>query len=597
MGGTKSGDTYHAARANFYTIAEHRLLVDVPEWNQSAEIDPDLARVLALCQGYRTLDHHVTAVCRALGSSDRVGIQGAIEQLVLSGLLQTGPFGERPARVREQKLAAITTVGIATADRPEALRRCLRTCSDHGKTYGRQPRVLVVDGSCRQDNRDANRAAVSEMSRVGDSNIAYVGPAEACAIRRSVAQYVESSAVLEHGLTSGATGSNRNLLMLLTAGEHILLLDDDVVCTGWGPATERRGILVAGHEDLRVCGFFSTRAEALAEARTRRPVDVFRAHEEVLGQLLTTLCDAAQADTDLQFTCGHVVTALERKQPLTVRVTSSGLAGDAGVFCPYGMLFGGSLSRLRLPSQAAFDVALASREVHRVAERLTITHDAHCMAYCMGFTNSVPSPPFMSLGRNSDGVFGAMLAFTDPCALFAHLPHGVIHDSSRPSTYPHDDIPSASCTRLSDVMMSAVRQCGQPAMSKVPLRRMAFLAATLNELGQLDTAEFAHWFRHLSLDHMSRMFARADELAQDSPDYWRVTLDRYRQRFLERIGRPEFFLPAEFHATASLDEGFRKVQAFLRDYASFLRQWPTVWRAATNVSFAELTSPAHPAGH
>ncbi len=212
-----------------------------------------------------------------------------------------------------------------------------------------------------------------------------------------------------------------------------------------GPrARERESSWGGGHDDLRRVEFFDSRVRALAFARAGGAVDVLASHQAVLGRGLHGLCRQAGADLETRFACGHLTRVLRDRRPLRVRLTFSGLAGDAGVHCPHGLLFARGQLRNRFGREPALlETALASREIVRVADRVIVTHDSACMTYCAGLANDELLSPFMPKGRNEDGVFGALLSYADATALSAHLPHGVIHDSIRPSAYDTREIASA----------------------------------------------------------------------------------------------------------------------------------------------------------
>lgn len=471
----------------------------------------------------------------------------------------------------------IGTIGIITADRPRMLRRSLSLCLEQLQLYGHRPRLLVVDGSRRSLNRRSNAHVIAVLSERHGRPVTYIGAEEAATVRRSLCEGFGHD-VVSFGLTPGAIGSNRNILLLLTAGSHLLMLDDDMLPAGWQPADTRGGVLITGHEDVRLSAFFTSRQQAVAAAtRGRRPVDVVETHGAILGTSLNRV-DASHVDASR--ICTHIAGALESGRDVRIRLTFSGLAGDSGVFCQYRQLvLPGSTQRVLMSNPAVLGRALTSREVHRCAPAVVATHDPGCMAACMGVANTDLVTPFLPFGRSEDGVFGAMVAFLRPDALFGHLPHLVVHDSERPSAYEPGLMPSASGTRLADVMLAAIVDAAAEVGSG-PGGRHDALVGKLAELAGIDDLMFARWFEQRYRERLSVQCAHLEMLADEGSSEWRSAVARYRGRLISSMGAGRFFVPMEFGAASAPREAFAAARATLLRFSALLRAWPSMMQAA-----------------
>ncbi len=377
-------------------------------------------------------------------------------------------------------------------------------------------------------------------------------------------------------------GANRNLLLLLTAGEHVLTVDDDVVLETWSATDRDDGLALMGHhQELFETTFFPDRVTALNTV-ARSAVDVFSAHEALLGHSLSALVAQSSPAADMTRACGHLRSALEEGRPLVVRATFTGLAGDAGVYCPYRLLFsGGPLRQLLLTNASMFQTALTSREASRIVHTNVVTHDCGCMAPCMGLANREVVPPFMPTGRNEDGVFGVMLAASDPATVFGHVPVGVLHDSNRPSARPAGPILSASASRLSDLIISVVMRSRLPEASTLDawLREMGHRFIDLAELSRRDIAAYVS---EMISEERSLELAQIAEAVdgENCPKHWRDGLTRYRDQLLASMTTEAFYLPTEFHGVGTVEEGFDALRAFMRGFGRLIDGWPDLWVAA-----------------
>jgi hypothetical protein len=584
-------------RAAVLSTGRDRTLLHLPDAAQVVGVPPVAAEILRLCHGARLLDEHAAAIMPSGRLPEDTPVRPVLGELVSAGLLR--PLSEAIAAALLPELrndAAPTTVGIVTADRPKMLSRCLGSLIGHTRRYGHQPSIVVIDGSrdpkvARQCRRIARRFACA-----GDP-VMYRGRQEAAQLREALARAGLDSTVFDDALLPGPVGRNRNLLLLLTAGEHVLMLDDDVRCETWTDGAATAQISFRGHGDGRRARYLSTRAEALASLE-RSDVDLLAAHGTLLGRSMAELAAAAQTEPDFHDACVHLLTALTKSPAeATVRVTMAGLAGDAGVNCAHRLLFSSGATLESLTSPEALATALASREVQRIAPGPIVTHEPACMAYCMGLSNREVLPPFMPVGRNEDGVFAAMLAFCRPNTLFGHVPVGILHDSDRPSAYDPDVIPSASHVRIADVVLVMLQRIAAAAgISPVPHVRTARLADAFIDLGTLNAAELAEFVTQPLLEARCREIARLDAaLATEKskyPPWWPPAFERYRDVFMRHVTEPGFFVPIEFRGAGSIDAGWKGTQGFLVSFGRLLKVWPdVVARGREEVEFTPASGP------
>jgi hypothetical protein len=479
--------------------------------------------------------------------------------------------------------ARITTVGVVTADRPARLCRALDSLVGQASRYGRHPRLLVIDGSRHSVNRRATRAVVHAAGTASGQPVQYVGRAEAARLRRALGSDGDIAAPVAG---PGVIGASRNLFLLLTAGERVLAVDDDIVCDPWGLPGPTASLAVTGHGFQFLEGaFFPTRRAARA-ATTRMAVDVFAAHEALLGRTLSSLLDHDPA-ADLTEACRFVRSSIAAGRRLTVRATYAGVSGDAATHCPYRLLFSDGALRSQLwSSPAIFRRAIGSRETLRIASRALVTHNAGCMAGCMGLVNQGTLPPFMTVGRNEDGVFGTMLAACDPWAVFGHAPVGVRHDSHRPARRVRRRILSATENRVSDLVIALVPELLPPTGSRSPRLRLRRFGRAIAEIGRLPPRALADLVGEQTLKVRARDWRHADETLADPacPRHWRGALDRYRRAYDTSVRRPAFFLPIEFHGQGSVETGFRELGRYLRTFGALVSEWPGIWDRARRLN-------------
>lgn len=542
------------------------------------QVDAATLRILRLCDGARTLEDHVEHLREAVEADEPV-IRALLEAFVAAALL--APVETTDMSICQNEAAAtIGAIGIITAGRPSLLARGLTDAVSQIRRYDRDVRVFVVDGSRSIRDRRLTEAATA---RIGEGSVTYIGRCESEAIALRIAEESKCDPdLLMQSLCGGTAGANRNLLLLLTAGQLVLTVDDDVRWATWRLGSPDNRVAFAGHADLRRVAFFPTRAAAVGAIESR-PVDLIGSHETLLGHTAWSLL---KGEADLSRICRHLLNLSPPTRTPTVRVTFSGLAGDAAIHCPYQLLLTEGVTRSVLTSNPQmFEWAFTTREMYRIAPQPVVIHDAPCMTFCAGLANDELLPPFPWVGRNQDGVFGAMLSAIDQGALFGHLPCGIIHDSNRTAARPKGSIPSATQTRLADFVLSLMRVMTVNLGGRSPGERLRFIGRMILGVGQLTVDEFYEVLVEAVLDNRCRELVYLDSVLDENPSYpktWFRAALRFRRRFLASAINPEFYCPIEF-VGSSRDDRLRATQRFLCAFGGVLLMWADVWPIAARL--------------
>jgi hypothetical protein len=229
------------------------------------------------------------------------------------------------------------------------------------------------------------------------------------------------------------------------------------------------------------------------------------------------------------------------------------------------------------------------REVARATRGTVITHDAACVTYCIGLDNTEPLPPFMPVGRNEDGVFGSTVARLDRCALFSHLPVGVIHDSPRPSDASDARMLWFRQTRLSDYVLAALQLVGTPSAPADAAGRMSRLGERLIDFASLKPDEVWEAISNGVVEQRVVALGRADAMwsrRATYPSYIKDELLACRRWLFDCVSDRTFFIPAECRAFTDNDEpSVSYVQEYIRSFGAILAAWPALHTMACREGF------------
>jgi hypothetical protein len=236
-----------------------------------------------------------------------------------------------------------------------------------------------------------------------------------------------------------------------------------------------------------------------------------------------------------------------------------------------------------MSSEEALETALAARETVRIARQIEITHGCAFMTYCCALANSEALPPFMPLGRNTDGLFGVMLEVCDSTSFSAQLPHGVIHDSGRSPSYLPGFVASASETRMADVLIELTHAWATPGVGRPGDMPLTGVGRRLLDFAALAPDDFLESFvsavvelRRPELEEANRVQSEIVE----PPSHWRDAVLAYSSTCVSHMTTPEWYLPVEFKDAAGLHNGFAALQSLVRNFGDLLNAWPHLWSAS-----------------
>ena len=570
--------TYHAPAWRAFTCGRGAVLVQTAE--AVVEMRSKIADVLRLCRGARTLEEHEQCVVTAGVFGAGGDIRGVLRALVEAGLLV--PTSDwRRAEVRPHVWPPrrdITTVAFPTADRSQYLLRCLKSVVEHCGLWGSKPRLLVVDGSRNPEHAAQTRAALSLIAKANGHRFEYVGQNEARALQVGLAGAAGN--FTSRTLCAGTVGANRNLITLLTAGEHVLMVDDDVILKPWTLADAVDAVSLMGHGDFSELSFYPSRHSALSSVNYVN-ADLLGAHSRLLGQQLTTIVATGAGPPSLTHACQHLIASEGAGDAWTVRVTFSGIAGDSGAACPEKLLVSSDhVTQALLKSELTYRTAMESREVVRGTRSHVVAHEGVCMGYCTGFANAAVLPPFVHVGRNEDGMFGAMMTATDPQALVGHVPIGVVHDSPRRSRFTRPRMPSARFVSLAELIICLVKACGCSTVASQPSVRLERLASFLMDTGRLCRSDFADLVRSLVLDLRAHELTRIEHLLSlhpEYPDYWRRDLEEYSRTMRHCMMTSDYCRPIGFEVQELSDDPWASAQQVVLEFGQLTAIWPALW--------------------
>jgi hypothetical protein len=441
-----------------------------------------------------------------------------------------------------------TTLAVVACGDPELAGRAVAGWQNHLCAHGHACRVIVADDS----RADTDRSAIAEIAR--RRGVDYFGHAEKSILAAELATAADVPIELLHfamldPLGSGYTlGANLNAMLLATAGEAVLSVDQDVECRVAAPP-RRPGIAVAAGDGPGRLRFYVDDDEARAWASE---CDVIAAHGHWLGRPVAARIGGV---------------------PATIVGSWMGVLGALGFADAASEVLLHGADTLRTDERRLAAV-LARPRALRCPDEVTLADGSGFTSSTIGLDNRVLLPPFFPIGRGIDLLFGRVTGVCRPGAMFAHLPFALAHD--RP-TAQRDAAGGASSMLF---VLSSLLACMQTT-SDDPAERMLELGGGFTNASRLPLpalVELVHRIECTGRRLRHQRFVGELRACPGASAAWRHEMEA---RIVELARVPEHAMPPrELDACARPEARWECLQRVLRLWGALLVAWPRIVAAA-----------------
>lgn len=599
-------------------------------WSDSAHL---LTRrnvaLLSTFGHFATIDEHIQNAAEQFRFNENncEQLRATIQNWVDCGLLVSekmllekciaAPSQSRVEQTQSDSTNQISSVCIPTKDRPNSLKQCIDSYLKHVDARRGTIQFLVADDSTNEENARSNAEHVSTVAKQSSIECRYLGAQEKqeyvtkLAMRAQVPQSIVEFALVPNSFLDMGAGANRNLLLLLTAGELVLSVDDDTMCQ-YVPLPKSNGVLKLSSA-YDPSGFWFP-DEAESDQIEFQNGDLCSLHETLLGRSVSQLIADRFKDPvndPIKSVARNGVASGIGAEPLRgqdlgnengidltevhsgsffqniyngdarIRLTQCGIAGDTGMSSPeyFLMLQGESLTRL-IDTQRDYFSQDSSRQVLRGVSSATVVQKAYCMAMNLGLDNRALLPPFMPVGRNEDSVFATVLNQTNEQSY-----SGFLHFALRHRWQEYDRTSSA----LSDMykgphsseLLQMLIRAGDVVLGDDVAQNMAALGAVLEAWEKVSLDKFRERLRQLSWLRASEYVVALDKHMKGKPKGpWLSAARAYREGVYAAAVTDDYFVPCDFRHFGTQDDALGAFKSMVSKFGRLLQNWPAIYQAA-----------------
>lgn len=590
----KGGQHIAFADSASFPLPDNQLLLVHRRTGARTVVTADVHYALSFCNQFRTRTAHIDTLEQKIPQlqGNRGDIDGVIDSLDRMGFIEHADplldgLWDATAEAAPQLRPK---VAICTCDRPEALQRLLESMRQNQRPN--QPLAgWVIDDSRNPEHRARNRE-LTEGS--GLDGMAYCGEAEQQALQARLAEALPEarnsidfliSARDEPGLVTH--GRTRNLALLLSAGQPLVFLDDDVLFETLSPPERESGCEISSRP--REVAFFD-QPEAWESYVVDLEQDLVGLHGAFLGQPLSAALRRIENRKPDPESLTHLFAAEARHLTPDSRllVTGNGSFGDPGVAnnCWLFELTDRSLNRLTA-SAAGYEDNLTRRNLWLGRERHHLFTRFSLLSQVTGLDNRALLPPYFPVFRNEDFLFGEMVQLMHPNALMLDLPWAAPHLPLEQRRWERDRMDEPDNPGVCGFIAGRLATAAQDQGLANPRERIHLLGRRLLDLAALSEAGLAAQIQDQILTVRSEragFLERQLRAHPKLPDYYARDLKRIIQRNLESLLEPSPAALMDSHKAFGADAERRRLQELFAGFGQALLHWPEIIEAAKRMA-------------
>lgn len=582
-----------------YAVPGGNLLLHNTRSGRRAMVKPEVYATLVSCNTFQTPDTHVKNIIErqpALqGQQD--DIRGVLKQMLASGIMRSSKqLTEKlkNATVPETNLDSKAVVAVITWERPQALERLLSSVAANCNTADFQC-LYVIDDSRKSENIARNQALVEKFAGEFETPLHYFGQSEQQSfIKALVKKRPEHETAIRFLIDQNlwadqwTSGLARNWALLLSCGNRLVMMDDDVLCNVHNPPNPKPRISFSANP--REATFFASEDEWVY---LQQPInsDPVNRHLQCLGMTLSEAVGvlgsqhlkpaSLQNATSLQ---AHELQA--GSQVLITECGSLGCPGtDTNTWLPN--MAPESLKKM-LASPRTTTLALTTRKVWSGRNNPHFSPRSN-MSQITGVDNRQWLPPYLPVLRGEDRLFGYMVDFVFPVSVVLDYPWAVPHLPIPSRDWQHNDLKFKPGTVFPCSFFEKILEHKSICHSEDPQDRLATLAAWFQDLAGAPPESLFAMHRDHTLDAGSEKLKRMEGLlasAQAAPEDWQNYLRNGIRQLnvgLDAASREDFPVSGTPN-TLEGDELFTFWKDTWAGFADALSVWLDIRQTATELA-------------
>lgn len=588
---TKNQPLWAFAECTVFSLPRQQLLLKLKHSDKKLVTSEEAYQLLQLCGEFKTLAEHVEAILEALPqlTGKQAETIQLLEQFIQQGFMLSAEhmLEELTAQPVSDSPIPLFGVVVRTCDRPEQLQRLLKSIHQLQVKSKQYHHFWIMDDSRKASSHTQNQRLVQHFCSIEDGlKVHYYGPQQQQKFTTQLKQtFPDSTTQIEWLLETHTEKSDiftggrmLNHLLLMSAGQHFLLIDDDIVCQIHQAPGFKEGLSVSTRQTE--VDFYHSR-KAVCKNLERLTLDPFAEHINALGSSVANTLSGFESNSGiLQGLTGSHAAKLNTKS--RVIRTTSGIVGDPGTFSLAWIYEMEGITRERfLSNPAHFQQFRSNRCLWLGSAKRTLSMDpALMMTSLSGIDNSQLLPPVCPWFRNEDYLFGHLCKYLYPESATLDFPWGLVHFPVPERHWSEDKLDKPKNAGVL-AFLADIAQCqSNHCLAEQAEQRLSLLAEMYLALADSDdrvlTEGIEENLLHTRVAAINQLQKQL-EVQKQKPVHWEQDINRLLKANGEALVHNDMIV-SDAHAGEGRTQQVQTVRTVLEQIGLSMKVWPELWQ-------------------
>ena len=579
------------AECTVFSLPQEQLLLKLKHSDKKLVTSQEVYQLLQLCSQFKTLAEHVETILGAMPelTGKRAETVQLLEQFIQQGFMLSAEdvLAELTAQSVNDSAMPLFGVIIRTCDRPQQLERLLNSILQLHIQSDQHYHFWIADDSREIANLIQNEQLIQRFCSTDKPlKIHYYGPQQQQKFTTQLKQiFPDNTKQIEWLLEAHADKTNvftggrmLNHLLLMSAGQRFLLMDDDIICQTHQTPDFIEGLSVSvRHPEVT---FYHSR-ESVCESLKQLELNPFTEHLEALGASVASSLSRFKSNPEiLQGLEGSNI--LKLKTSSRVMRTISGIVGDPGTFSLAWIYEMEGVTREHLLSNPEQFQQFRSNRCLWLgsASRTLSVEPALMMTSLTGIDNSQLLPPVCPWFRNEDYLFGHLCKYLYPESVTMDFPWGLVHFPEPPRHWSEDKLDQPKNAGVLAFLADIAQYQNSHCLAEHADQRLSFLAEMYLALADSDDTALAEGIEenllHTRVATINQLQKQLETHGQQ-PVHWAQDINRLLKANGEALIHSEIVV-SDAHAGRDRIQQVQTVREILEQMGLSMKIWPDLWQ-------------------
>ena len=378
-----------------------------------------------------------------------------------------------------------------------------------------------------------------------------------------------------------STGSNRNALLLATAGYRIYSSDDDIEYIFYSKKEKSKFQFILT-EQYQSKPLFTPEITLLSDKlKIKSNYNMIDEFKRITGESISSI---NPNDISLDNIPSNTAMLIE-KNNLIIQTISAGYCGGRWYQNPY-------LPLLQEEERIFFDNINDYNNIKKDGFNINSTMD-YIMDrgdFLMGGTYSTDNrripPPCLPLGRREDTNFGILLNRCFEYGLTMHIPYALFHNPAEKLSFSESSFKDVSLdTGVYSTLL--IRKMTSEFLNPPGENRLKETGKRFQEFGNLNISDFEEQLKLIQLGYIKSLITHINylfDLHERSPEWWIKDMLNYKELLIQEALSDLSVIPAELRKMENKKKALTLFQHYIKKCGEMLYWWPEIWEAARQLN-------------